>query len=166
MNGKESPNTFTIRPAVPADKAWINELLTQRWGAPEIVSRGKIHNAVELPAFIAETDSQYSGLAIYIIEGDSCEMVTLNSLRQNIGIGTALVETVKSEAANNQCKRLWLITTNDNTPATRFYQKLGFRIAAIYPNAIEKSRELKPSIPLYGIDGIPVRDEIELEMLL
>jgi hypothetical protein len=29
-----------------------------------------------------------------------------------------------------------------------------------------KSRQLKPEIPLTGNDGIPLRDEIELEMLL
>jgi hypothetical protein len=31
---------------------------------------------------------------------------------------------------------------------------------------MEKSRLLKPEIPLIGNDGIPIRDEIELEMIL
>jgi hypothetical protein len=33
-------------------------------------------------------------------------------------------------------------------------------------NALERSRELKPEIPLYGVDGIRIRDEIELEIVL
>jgi len=61
---------------------------------------------------------------------------------------------------------MFLITTNDNTHALRFYQNRNFVIAAIHINAIEKSRQLKPEIPLTGADGIPIRDEIELEMLL
>ena len=31
---------------------------------------------------------------------------------------------------------------------------------------MERSRELKPEIPLYGVDGIRIRDEIELEIVL
>jgi len=65
-----------------------------------------------------------------------------------------------------KCKRLWLITTNDNTLAFRFYQKYGFALVAVHRNAIEKSRRLKPEIPLIGNAGIPLRDEIELEMML
>jgi hypothetical protein len=61
---------------------------------------------------------------------------------------------------------LWCITTNDNFPALRFYQKRGFRIVAVHPGAVERSRVMKPSIPLWGIDSIPIRDEIELEIPL
>ena len=62
------------------------------------------------------------------------------------------------------CTRLWGITTNDNLPALAFYQKRGFRIVAVRPGAIERARVMKPSIPLCGLDSIPIRDEIELEI--
>ena len=81
-------------------------------------------------------------------------------------MGTSLVEAAKQTALQKSCKRLWLVTTNDNTRALRFWQKRGFKIAAIHVNAIAQSRKLKPEIPLAGNDGIPVRDEIELEMML
>lgn len=55
------------------------------------------------------------------------------------------------------------MTTNDNTHALRFYQKRGFVITAIRVNAMEEQRKKKP-IPLTGNDGIPIRDEIELEI--
>jgi len=58
------------------------------------------------------------------------------------------------------------MTTNDNTAALRFYQKWGFLLVAVHRNAVEQARKLKPEIPLTGIDGIPLRDEIELEVLL
>ncbi|HEX7715028.1 MAG TPA: GNAT family N-acetyltransferase, partial [Bacillota bacterium] len=64
------------------------------------------------------------------------------------------------------CQRLWLITTNDNLAAIRFYQLRGFVLVALHRDAIAQSRKLKPEIPLRGIDGIPIRDEIELEVVL
>ena len=48
----------------------------------------------------------------------------------------------------------------------RFYQKRGFVLVAVHRNALAESRRLKPEIPLIGIDDIPLRDEIELEMEL
>lgn len=33
----------------------------------------------------------------------------------------------------------------------------------VYPNAVDKAREIKPSIPLFSEQGIPIRDEILLE---
>jgi ribosomal protein S18 acetylase RimI-like enzyme len=89
----------------------------------------------------------------------------MNSLVEKKGIGSALVEAVKEKAKAAGCERLWLITTNDNAAALRFWQKRGFRLSAIYPNAVEELRRLKPEIPLTGNDGIPIRDEMELEMI-
>ncbi len=106
------------------------------------------------------------GLITYIIENDNCEIVSLNSLIEGKGIGTRLVDAVKTIARENNCRRIWLIETNDNTHALHFYQKRGFRLKAIYPDAIEISRNLKTEIPLTGNDGIPIRDELELEIYL
>ena len=35
-----------------------------------------------------------------------------------------------------------------------------------YRNAVEKARLLKPEIPSIGLNGIPIRDQIELEKIL
>ncbi|UCF27229.1 MAG: GNAT family N-acetyltransferase, partial [Chloroflexota bacterium] len=79
------------------------------------------------------------------------------------GIGSALITKAVETAELEGCYRVWLITTNDNIPALRFYQKRGFRLVAIHLNALDNSRKLKPEIPQDGLDGIPLRDEIELE---
>ena len=106
------------------------------------------------------------GLATYRIESDECEIVTLNSIVEGIGAGSALINAVRSKALASNCRRVWLITTNDNLPALRFYQRRGFTLAALYSNALERSRQLKPEISLVGLDGIPLRDELELDMPL
>jgi ribosomal protein S18 acetylase RimI-like enzyme len=155
-----------IRTVEPKDQKWISKLLTQHWGSQMVVSRGILHDASRVPGFVASLEGEKVGLVTYHIEGQNCEIVTLDSWRKNQGVGTMLIEVVKSEAQRRGCQRLWLITTNDNLPALGFYQKRGFNQVAVHPNAIKESRRLKPSIPNIGLNGIPIRDEIELEMLL
>ena len=102
----------------------------------------------------------------YRIDGRDCEIVTVDSATKGAGIGTALIDAAKKVAQTKGCKRLWLITTNDNLNALGFYQKRRFRPVALYPNALEASRKLKPEISLKAANGIPIRDELELELEL
>ena len=125
-----------------------------------------VYHPQDLPGFVAIQEGEKVGLVTYNIEGESCEVVTINSTRPSSGVGTALIEAVRDIAIKSRCKRLWLITTNDNLNALRFYQKRGFVLVAVHRNALDASRKLKPEIPLIGDDGIPLRDEIELEMVL
>jgi len=158
--------SFQIRPLNKGDQDWVVSLLNEHWGSTRMVTRGKLFQADELPGFSAVQDDKPVGLVTYRIKDDQCEITTLNSLVEKARIGTALIDAVKDVATMAHCKRLWLITTNDNMAALRFYQKRGFLLVAVYRNAVEQSRRLKPEIPLVGIDGIPLRDEIELELLL
>lgn len=106
------------------------------------------------------------GLATYAIQGGQCELVTLNSRIPGEGIGSRLIDLVRQQAEQAGCWRLWLITTNDNTHALRFYQLYGLRLVAVYPGVVEQYRKIKASIPPTGYDGIPLRDVLELELVL
>lgn len=106
------------------------------------------------------------GLLTYILRGDECEITSLNSLPEGRGIGTALIDKAIRAAKEQKCRRICLITTNDNLRALGFYQKRGFELVAIQRGAVNESRKLKPSISWIGENNIPLRDEIELEMLL
>jgi ribosomal protein S18 acetylase RimI-like enzyme len=155
-----------IEPRRREDAAWAADLLSRSWGSTRVVSRGRLHDASVLPGFVAFDGSARVGLATYTIESTACELVTLNSLRQEAGVGSALLAAVFEAARRARCTRVWCITTNDNTAALRFYQKRGWRIVALHADAIGRSRELKPEIPLIGLDDIPIRDELELELQL
>lgn len=157
---------FTIRPLTPEDRPWVVRILEEHWSGTRIVTRGRIHRADELPGFMALVDEEPSGMITYNLEGEACEIVSLDSSREGMGIGTALIEAVKEKARTLGCFKLWLITTNDNLKAVGFYQKRGFRLATVHPGAVEASRKLKPKIPEIGIDGIPIRDEVELDMTI
>lgn len=157
---------FTIQPLDETFRALAQNIIDREWGPPGIVTRGRLHDATNLSGFVAIENDTPIGLITFHIENNEWEIISLNSLKEKRGIGSSLVDAVMKEAKTNKYRRVLVITTNDNTNALRFYQKRGFHIRAFYPNALEVSRKLKPSIPLIGIDGIPLRDEIELEMLL
>jgi GNAT superfamily N-acetyltransferase len=165
-NNEKTVKPIYIRPIDHGDKAWVASLVNEMWGSVKMVVRGSIYHVDELPGFIAILEDEPVGLVTYFLEDGDCEIISLDSTIEGIGMGSTLIETMKKFAREEGCKRLRLITTNDNTKALRFWQKRGFRLKTVYPNAVEKSRELKPEIPLLGNDDIPIRDEIELEMIL
>jgi len=144
----------------------VNEILKVEWSCPPSVSRGRLIDTTTLPGFVCLDGEDIIGVVTYRMEQGECEIVTLNALRENKGIGTALIRAVLDAAKQTSCTRLWLVTTNDDINAIRFYQKKGFDLVAAHINAMELARRLKPSIPLIGMDNIPIRHELEFEMQL
>ncbi|RME26780.1 MAG: GNAT family N-acetyltransferase [Candidatus Zixiibacteriota bacterium] len=158
--------SFAVREKAPADSDWVRALL-RNTGGDCVVSRGRKWFPADLPGFVAIDDAnERVGLATYRIENRECELVTLDALKKWQGIGTALLERVAAAARQAGCRRLWLITTNDNIDAIRFYQRRGMHLVAVHVDALTRSRRLKPGIPAIGCYGIPIRDEIEFELML
>jgi GNAT superfamily N-acetyltransferase len=157
---------FYIRPLVLTDRNWINRVMVSEWGAEIVVVHNDIFHPSTLPGFAACIDKEYVGLLTYNIIANECEIITLNSWRQGLGTGTALIEAARQVAVRSGCIRIFLVTTNNNLHALRFYQKRGFIFSAVRINAVAESRKIKPQIPLLDEDGLPIRDEIELEMRL
>jgi ribosomal protein S18 acetylase RimI-like enzyme len=157
---------YTLRRLRAEDRAVVVALLEREWGAVEVValSLGGIVNASTLPGWLAESDGEVVGLLTYLTSGDVVDIVTINAFTGG-GVGAALVEALVSEVRGTAA-RLRVTTTNDNTRALRFYQRAGFRLTALRPGAVDESRKIKPEIPALGHDGIPIRDELELEMEL
>ncbi|MGD8188709.1 GNAT family N-acetyltransferase [Brevibacillus ginsengisoli] len=152
-----------IREVTEQEREWMRVFLIQHWGSTQMVYSQGIHQCDELPAYAAFMENKPVGLITYQLSAQGCEIVSLDSLAEGKGIGTALIEAVEETALSNQSNRIWLITTNDNLHALRFYQKRGYHLVSIHRNAVEAARRIKPQIPLVGNDGIPIRDEIELE---
>ncbi len=164
MTGSAGRRTgaLDVRPAGAADRPWIAALLGERWGATVVASRGRLHDALELPAMVAASGGEPLGLATYLHDGSETELVTLDALASGAGVGTALLSAVAGAAADAGSERLVLVTTNDNLDALRFYQRRGLRLRALRPGAVDDARRAKPAIPLVGRYGIAIRDELEL----
>lgn len=159
-------DNIVIKPLDETDREWLLEKTKLLWESTTIISRGKEYNVGELPGFIALQDKERAGFIVTNAVGDQLEIVGLLTVIQEKGIGSRLVQQVINEAKEMNTQRVWLITTNDNIPSLRFYQKRGFVLTKLYKNALEVSRKIKPEIPLTGMYGIPLRDELELELII
>lgn len=151
-----------IRTVVESDRPTVEWLTTQLWGAPEVVVHDGVFYPAGLPGFIAERGGRIAGLLTYDVRPGVLEIVTINAIDQHTGIGTMLIEAIRVEAKRRGCHEVNLTTTNDNIGALRFYQRRGFRLAALRPGAVDRSRLRKPEIPRTGDYGIPLHDEIDL----
>lgn len=155
-----------IERITPSCRETITAFIQQQWYTTTMIIRGKEIDMTQVEGFYVKENGDLIGLITYLVYGDTLEITSLNSLRENRGIGTQLLETVVEEAQKRGCRRVVLITTNDNIRAIQFYQKRGFDMANLFRNALEVSRKLKPEIPLIGENGIPLRHEIEFERVL
>ncbi|HEY3088521.1 MAG TPA: GNAT family N-acetyltransferase [Jatrophihabitantaceae bacterium] len=155
-----------IRPVRDDERERVARQLADRWGSPVVVSRGIRHDLRELPTLVAEEDGDIVGIVTYAPASDEAEITSLDALRPDHGVGTALLDAVIDIALGAGWRRLWLVTTNDNTHALRFYQRRGWQLVAVHRDAIDDARRLKPEIPARGNDDIPIRHELELELLL
>jgi GNAT superfamily N-acetyltransferase len=156
------PRDVAIRPVEERDRPTVEWLTTQLWGAPEVAVHDGVFYPAALPGFIAERGGRIAGLVTFEVREDVLEIATINALDLYQGIGTLLIESVRAEAKRLGCHLVTLTTTNDNIGALRFYQRRGFRLAAVRPGAVDRTRERKPDIPRTGDFGIPLRDEIDL----
>lgn len=154
---------FEIRPLIPEDKPWVQRTLNRYWASTTQVTRGRLHHADELPGFAAFRGEEEVGLITYDIVGDECEIVTHNSMGDEGGIGSCLLAEVRTLARTRGCRRLWLVTSNDNTLAMKFYQRRDFDMIALHRDSITDNRRLKPEMPEVGMFGIRVKHEIEME---
>jgi len=152
-----------IRRLTQNDLPRLKEFWIQHWGGESMIVRGETIQYHQVEGFVF---GDWIGLITFMMKNNECEVTSFNSLEEGKGIGTKLMNEVIREAKQRTCKRVHLITTNDNLNALKFYQKYGFELVKINRGAIIESRKIKPSIPLIGMNEIPLRDEIELEFLI
>jgi GNAT superfamily N-acetyltransferase len=155
---------LTVRPATPADQPRIAELADYFWGELEVECFDRSYQVDALPAYVACDEDEIVGVASYAREGKTINLVMLNVLPRWQGRGSAgdLITVVTDMARAEGANRLIVATANDDLPALGLYQRLGFTIAEV---VVGKLVEHHGGIEL-GFAGIPVRDEIRMELRL
>ncbi len=153
--------SIAVRELRDEERGWARGVIRERWGLEVVVAHGVVYEPASLPGFVATDGRRAVGLLTYVLDGEACEIVTIDAFEERRGVGAALVEAVAALGH----PRVWLVTTNDNVGAQRFYERLGFRLVAVHEGAVARSRRLKPEIPLVGAGGSPIRDELEYEWL-
>ena len=163
MKRQDLPCGVAITPIEAGSRSPVDAYIREEWGGPLLVTRGNPYDSRQLPGFAAWQGKRLVGAVLYRLHGADCEVAVLFSLLENQGIGSALLRQVIALAAGQPCQRVWLVTSNDNTHAIRFYQKFGFSLKAVHINSFDEIRRLKPHLPARGLDGIPLAHEFEFE---
>lgn len=156
--------SLIVRPLGPADD--LTGWFVANWGGDTMVAHGRVFRPVELSGLVAERKGHVGGVVTWVVEGDTMEIVSLDASRRREGIGSRLVAGAIEAARDLGLRRVALTTTNDNCTAMVFWQTMGFRFVALRPDAVTQNRHLKSTIPEAGDNGVPIRDELDLELLL
>ena len=152
---------YVIRQVDDVLREKLQPIHNETWGSHFLAVNGKLWDSRTMPGYVAVSEDEVIGYLLYEFHDGMCEIMVLESVIQNIGIATALIEQVKQKAKENGVNKVIVQTSNDNTHAFRFYQRRGFVIQEVRLGALDIARKLKPSVPLTGEEGIPLRDEIE-----
>lgn len=157
-----------VRVLTDGDRPWQHEVMQKHFAGTAISSRRQWIETTRLSGFVAWDGSERVGIAIHaeMRQGEECELVALASESKGGGVGSALLEAVTNAARGAGCARLVLTTSNDNLDAMRLYQRRGWRFVRVYPGAMDDARKEKPEIPAIGAYGIPMRDDVEFELVL
>jgi GNAT superfamily N-acetyltransferase len=155
-----------VRALGDADQPWKVSTLERTWGSTTVARLGESIDAALLPGFVATEGEERIGLLTYSQRQDELEVVTLQSLRPGHGVARTLMDAAREHAARRAVRRIWLITTNDNVRALTFYQRWGMDLIRLVRDGADVSRLVKPSIPAIGDNGIPLRHELEFELLI
>ena len=156
---------ITVRDLEPDDRAWAEPLIAGAFGGLRQARLGELLDPLQHPGLVALRNGEPAGLATLVESADAFEILTLNVVAPGTGAGTALLATVIRVAAASGHRRVWLVTTNDNLEALRFYLSRGMHVARVHAGAVAADRELKSTIPQTNPEnGLPIRDLIELEI--
>lgn len=157
---------MSIKPITFHNRNRVIQFFKEHWGSAQMIISSGIYNCDQLDGYIYEEDEEILGLLTYVFNEDILEVISLDSMSERQGIGSKLMQEVELLANQKGSLKITLITTNDNLNALKFYQKRGYRIVNVIPDAVAKAREIKPSIPLIGNEAIPLHDELKLEKIL
>ena len=154
-----------VRDFEASDREWARRLIGDHQGGDHRVARlGELLDPAEQEGIVAELDGRPVGLLTVHESQRGLEVLTLHSEVGGAGAGTRLLETALRVAEASHAPRLWLVTTNDNLDAIRWYLRRGLTVSRVHAGAVDADRAtVKPTIPETNPrNGLPIRDLIEL----
>lgn len=150
-----------VRVATDDDRAGIAGLFLTDFGRSKLVAFGEEFQLETVPAIVAELDGDLAGALAYRLHGEMLQIVALatDPEWQRSGVGARLVDHAEAVARQAGLAHVTVTTTNDNLPALYFYQRRGYRLTEVVPDAISATGG---QTGCEGFAGIPMRDEFHL----
>ncbi|MFO1141375.1 MAG: GNAT family N-acetyltransferase [Amaricoccus sp.] len=153
-------------PIADEDRAAVDALSRRHWADTRVVYVQGAIDTRGLPGAVARIDGAFAGAVTWLPEDGALRIVTIASALPGRGAGRALLAAVEAAAREDGLARVVVSTVNSNLHALGFYQRNGYALAALHRGAVAGLRRLKPAIPEVDANGIPIRDQIDLEKRL
>jgi ribosomal protein S18 acetylase RimI-like enzyme len=161
----KSAADLSFRPIT--DQDLIRDQLLETFTVDHMLLMGRPYPIRDLDVIgVYDADERLIGLALWTRRGQTAMVAAVISLEQRKGVARHILDHLCETARATGATRIRAMTTNDNLQAMRIYQLYGFRFTALYVNALDMLRAMHPSLEKIGMNGIPRRDAIEMEMEL
>ena len=154
-----------VRPAEEQDRQRVQDLFMMDFGHLTVVAFGEVMHADQEAALVADMRGDIGGALAWRHLGQALHIVALatDPMWQRSGVGGHLVAEAELLARREGFGRVITATSNDNLPSLYFFQRHGYRITEVAPDAFAKLSKV-PNAP--GFAGIAALDEIRLEKRL
>jgi DNA-3-methyladenine glycosylase I len=168
MSGPATSSQIAVRTLTADDLDWAIDAIESALGGQFQARRDELIDVLDDAGLVALRSGAPVGLLTWRPDGPGrIEISALLALVLRVGVGTALIRALVEQAVASDAREIRVTTTNDNLAGLAFYQRNGFHLVELRAGAVDEARRrLKPSIPELGLDGLPLRDELELKLVL
>jgi lactoylglutathione lyase len=131
-------------------------------------SSERLDHYIDLGRVLVAYDERSIAGHLQLVQGRGPGELELQSMavderRRRRGIGRALVQRAIDVARAEGVRRLLVATATADTGNLRFYQRMGFRMLGVEPDAFTTAQGYPDGVV---IDGIPLRDRVWLSLSL
>ena len=160
----ELPPVF-VRAQEDGDRLRVRDLFISDFGHLTIVAFGEEMHADQEETLVAVMHDDIAGALAWRQHAGALHMVALatDPMWQRSGVAGHLIAEAELIARRLQLPRIITATSNDNLPSLYFFQRHGYRVTAVVPDAFALHSKT-PQAPGFG--GIAVLDEIQLQKTL
>ena len=150
-----------VREASAEDRERAIEIFQREFRGRQLVADGEAVSFNDAQMLVAETEGGISGALAWRHRKGVFHIVALatDPMWQRSGVGGYLVVEAEALARRDRMRKIVVTLTNDNIPALYFYQRRGYRLAAVFSGAVSSHPRNKN---LAGFAGIPIEDEVQL----
>lgn len=154
-----------VREATAADRPVADDIFRREFGDRQLVADGQPIFPERAEVLVAETEGGIAGALAWRRLDGALHIVALatDPLWQRAGIGSSLLAEAELLARQLSLPRVIVTVSNDNIPAQYFYQRRGYRLTRVLPDAIAGQPRNRG---LVGFGDIPIVDEIQLAKTL
>ena len=154
-----------VREAGEADRERALEIFRREFAGRQLVAGGEPVSLDRAELLVAETEGGINGALAWQRRDGALHIMALatDPMWQRAGVGGYLVAEAESVARRQGLPRVLVTMTNDNIPALYFYQRRGYRLAAVLTGAVASQPQNRDVV---GFAGIPIVDEFQLAKTL